>query len=310
MCLFLLHQIFLSHGASLLPHGSGGSPLLTNEVILPKLQSREECVTSPDAYMEIFELVQWNGEEPRCVGQNLMTTIQGPYNCDLNNNDHPNTVSQYSTATWGWVSPSFNLDEYLKIAHAHPGDSYNTMKEMIKFVGISEDQADPSCSYDLAVMERSLALTHGLFAPTWAELLPKVIDYFPGCVISWDVQKELVFRGFEDFDNLTGCHNREPPCGNDFEEAQKICHEAIHDGTAACVQAFADNYNGCQSANAAQVRAMLDVCCGANPLFTGLGYGWDRERYTGPEFLVDNVNMEEQLGAKRLTLYAPGMSKP
>ena len=52
------------------------------------------------------------------------------------------------------------------------------------------------------------------------------------------------------------------------------------------------------------------VCMGANSLFSGVGYGWNGTQLTGPEYLVDNVKLEEELGASRFKIYSPGMSGP
>merc|ERR1712080_436376 len=91
-------------------------------------------------------------------------------------------------------------------------------------------------------------------------------------------------------------------------ESWKLCKGAIHDGTEACATKFGEAYGGGLTASAAHTRAFLLACMGANPLFTGVGYGWGGIDYTGPEFLVDNVNLEDDLDAVRFNLYSPSSS--
>ncbi len=82
--------------------------------------------------------------------------------------------------------------------------------------------------------------------------------------------------GFTRFDEMTGCSDRvtEPAgaCGSEFEETRLIVEPPRNEeGTPGCMSAFSDAYQGGFSANAANVRAMLYVCFGANGLFTGVG---------------------------------------
>jgi len=198
------------------------------------------------------------------------------------------------------------------MAARHPGDPFGTVAEMCKYVGITDKNINTDCSYTLAVFDRDLAKQNGLFSPTWAAWFPHLNEYF-GLSFTWEVQKELVLEGFQDFDHLTGCHNRTVAqnalCSPDFVEAWKLCKGAIYDGTAACATKFGEAYGGGLAASAAHTRAFLLACMGANPYFTGVGYGWDGTDYTGPEFLVDNVNLEEDLGAVRFNIYEPSASR-
>lgn len=283
--------------------------LLLLATITRGFPSSETCISTPFAYKELFEEIQWNiGVPPQCVSQNLFTTIQGPYDCPVNDNPLPPTVSKYETSTWGWASPSINLEVYLDIASRHTGDPYGTVAEMCKYVGLTDKQINSNCSYTLAVFEKQKAKEHGLFAPTWAAWFPRLSDYFH-LTFTWEVQKELVLGGFEDFDHLTGCHNRTVApnalCSSDFIESWNLCKVAIYGGTEACAKEFGDKYGGGLGASAAHTRAFLLACMGANPLFTGVGYGWNGVDFTGPEFLVDNVNLEEELGAVRFLVYSP-----
>ncbi len=109
---------------------------------------------------------------------------------------------------------------------------------------------------------------------------------------------------------MTGCKNRaaEPAgsCGSEFESARALLVPArASDGTAGCLRAFGQAFNGGFTATAAHIRAALYFCLGANGLFSGVGYGFDGEDFTSAEYLINNVRLKEDLNAEVFELYRP-----
>lgn len=287
----------------------------------------DDCIHEPGAYKELFQQVQWNfEEEPRCVDRGLMVTLAGPYShqpgaCSKNPNLMAETVDADNGSYWAWVSGSPNLEEYLLIAQNHTGDPFATTADMLRFVGFTEDYISDTCSYSMAVFTSRRAMSgNGLFVPTWAELFLQLAGEPFNLAMDWTVQKELTMSGFQDFDSISGCHNRTVcsgvkdevcTCGEEYMTAFNSLQQEFREcGTLCCAQKFASTTNRGEEASKAATRAFFQACLAANPFFTGLGYGYNGLTLTVPEFLVRNVELGAGLDAVVFEVYSPDGAAP
>ena len=74
--------------------------------------AQQGCISTGQEYWTSFTD---SASEDNCVSTGLLTTIQGPCDCDLNGNKAcSDYLSTYSTSSFAWVSGNANLEEYLK----------------------------------------------------------------------------------------------------------------------------------------------------------------------------------------------------
>ncbi len=126
--------------------------------------------------------------------------------------------------------PAF-LDPVYSFNNEYPDDPFSAVSAMLRYVGFPSSSIDASCSYRMAVMERSGldAARADLFAPTFVAWWPETRDRF-GIEFGPAAEREVSLYGFAGFDEMTGCEGRvaEPPgvCGEEFEEARGIMEAA------------------------------------------------------------------------------------
>eukprot|EP00090_Calanus_glacialis_P017579 TRINITY_DN27327_c0_g1_i1.p1 TRINITY_DN27327_c0_g1~~TRINITY_DN27327_c0_g1_i1.p1 ORF type:complete len:303 (+),score=52.55 TRINITY_DN27327_c0_g1_i1:28-936(+) len=273
----------------------------------------EECIDSPGSYQDVFENVVETGSEISCVARELMCSIIGPYSheggdCPLNEDLKPDFISAGGNSSyWAWVSASHNLDIYLQIAQENAGNRFEVAAEMMRFVGFTEEYIDPACSYSLAVFNREEL--EGLFAPTWASLFLQLEGHPFNVSLDWDVSRKLALEGFYNFTGISGCAGTvvDDTCLPEYRETYNILASVLAEaGSVPCVQEFRDMFNNGETATVSQARAFVHGCFDANPLFTGLGYGYSAatSQLTEREYLARNSNLDS-IGAAYFSLYSP-----
>jgi len=287
-----------------------------NLVLFIKFAVCDECISNPSAYQDVFKNVSESGSEYPCVDRSLMVTIIGPHSqqygdCPLNPDIQPSSISDKENKYWCWVSSSRNLEIYLEIAQKLSGDRFEIAAEMMRYVGFTEEYISRECSYSLAVFpSRSLV---DLFVPTWAafylklELPPFNVD------LNWEVSRLLVTQGFYNFTGISGCNGTvvDNSCFQEYRETYGILSNVLAEaGTLSCVQEFKDMFAGGMSASLTATRAFLHGCFNANPLFTGLGYGFSgtSNELTEREYLTQNAKIEEVDGEAFL-IFSPEMEE-
>eukprot|EP00092_Neocalanus_flemingeri_P006327 GFUD01006809.1.p1 GENE.GFUD01006809.1~~GFUD01006809.1.p1 ORF type:complete len:307 (-),score=39.52 GFUD01006809.1:222-1142(-) len=274
----------------------------------------EDCIDTPEAYRGIFESVLETGiGGDHCVARGLMVSIVGPYSyenedCPMNPNQKPDSISDGGNSTyWAWVSGSHNLEIYLKIAEKNVGNPYEAAAEMMRFVGYTEEYIDQACSYSLTVLPRENL--RGLVVPTWASLFLQFEESPFNVTFDWDVARRLTLQGFSNFTGISGCAGNviDDTCLQEYLETYNILSSIMSEaGTIACVEEFRGMFRNGESASLTQARAFFHGCIDANPLFTGLGYGYSatNNQLTEREYLARNSRLDE-IGAASFTLYSP-----
>ena len=275
--------------------------------------SCEDCIDTPETYEDVFETVIETGADIRCVSRYLMCSIVGPYShqpgdCPLNPNTKPDTIGgggdQYY---WAWVSGSHNLDTYLQIAQDNAGDRFAAAREMMLYVGFTEEYINHDCSYSLSVFKREDL--QDLSVPTWASLFLQLEKHPFNVYFDWSVSKHLVMEGFSNFTGISGCSGSviDNSCLPEYVDTYTILSDILAEaGTLACVQQFRNIFNNGEAASVTQARAFLHGCFDANPLFTGVGYGFSgvTTELTDREFLTRNSQLDT-IGAAFFSLYSP-----
>merc|ERR1719495_835009 len=277
--------------------------------------SCEDCIDTPEAYEDVFETVIETGDDMRCVSRDLMCSIVGPYShqpgdCPLNPSTKPDTISDGGAQQyWAWVSGSHNLDTYLQIAQDNAGDRYTAARKMMLYVGYTEEYINQACSYSLSVFKGEDL--EDLFVPTWASLFLQLERHPFNVSFDWYVSKHLVMEGFSNFTGISGCSGTviDHSCLPEYVDTYTILSNILaEDGTLACVEEFRNIFNNGEAASVTQARAFLHGCFDANPLFTGVGYGYSEAstELTDREFLARNSHLDT-IGAAFFTLYSPYM---
>jgi len=278
--------------------------------------SSDKCIDTLEDYRDMFENVIENGSGEYCVSSGLMGSIIGPHSsqngdCPLNPNQVPDTISDGGNSYyWAWVSGSHNLGIYLDIAEQHPGNRFEVAAEMMRFVGITEEYIHSACSYSMAVFSTQDLV--GLFVPTWASFFLALEQSPFNVSLDWEVSRRLVLEGFSNFTGISGCAGTvvDSSCLPEYEETYTLLSLILEEaGTVPCVQEFVEMFKHGKSASLTQARAFFHGCFDANPLFTGLGYGYSSKdsQLTEREYLARNSNLEE-IGAALFSLYSPIMA--
>ena len=180
---------------------------------------------------------------------------------------------------------------------------------MMRFVGFTDEYIDPSCSYSLAVFERENLKV--LFAPSWASFFLELEKSPFNVTLGWDVSRRLVLEGFSNFTGISGCSGTviDSSCLPEYQDTYNILSNVLDEaGTLPCVQEFRDMFHNGETASVTQARAFFHGCFHANPLFTGLGYGYSAatSELTEREYLAKN-NKLVTIGAVSFSLYNPYM---
>ena len=212
---------------------------------------------------------------------------------------------------WAWVSGSHHLATYLSIAQENAGSRFAAAKEMMLYVGYTEDYIHPACSYSLSVMRREDL--QDLFVPTWASFFLKLEKPPFNLALSRPVSRQLVLEGFSNFTGISGCIGAaiDQSCLPEYRDTYTALASILaEEGTLPCVQEFRKMFSSGLAASVTEARAFLHGCFDANPLFTGLGYGYSSSTntLTEREYLARNTDLVTSM-AISFILFSPQTNK-
>ena len=119
----------------------------------------------------------------------------------------------------------------------------------------------------------------------------------------------MVVEGFCNFTGISGCAENvvDNTCFPEYWETFNVLSGILSgNGTFACVDEFREMFENGWTASLTAARAFFHACFDANPMFTGLGYGYSStaSQLTEREYLARNTRLD-QLGASDCLLYSP-----